>query len=325
MDEEAGDAVVRIAILDDYQGVALQMADWGTLPTGTEVQVFRDHLADEVAVAERLADFEVVVAMRERTPFPRRLLERLPKLRLLVTTGMRNASIDLAAATERGIVVCGTGGVGAATAELTWGLILALLRQIPREDAATRGGAWQVSVGVGLHDKTLGVLGLGNLGSRVATVGRAFGMRVIAWSQNLTAARAAEVGATLVGKDELLAQADILSIHLVLSERTRGLIGARELALMKPTAYLVNTSRGPIVDEAALIDALRRGAIAGAALDVFDVEPLPAGHPLRSLPNTVITPHLGYVTAETYRVFFGDAVEDIRSFLAGTPVRVLSA
>ena len=325
MDEEAGDAMVRVAILDDYQGVALQMADWGTLPAGTEVQVFRDHLADEVAVAERLADFEVVVAMRERTPFPRRLLERLPKLRLLVTTGMRNASIDLAAATEQGIVVCGTGGVGAATAELTWGLILALLRQIPREDAATRGGAWQVSVGVGLHDKTLGVLGLGNLGSRVATVGRAFGMRVIAWSQNLTAARAAEVGATLVGKDELLAQADILSIHLVLSERTRGLIGARELGLMKPTAYLVNTSRGPIVDEAALIDALRRGAIAGAALDVFDVEPLPADHPLRSLPNTVVTPHLGYVTAETYRVFFGDAVEDIRRFLAGTPVRVLSA
>jgi phosphoglycerate dehydrogenase-like enzyme len=325
MDEEAGDAVVRVAILDDYQGVALQMADWGTLPTGTELQVFRQHLADEVAVAERLADVEVVVAMRERTPFPRRLLERLPKLRLLVTTGMRNASIDLAAATERGIVVCGTGGVGGATAELTWGLILALLRQIPREDAATRGGAWQVSVGVGLHDKTLGVLGLGNLGSRVATVGRAFGMRVVAWSQNLTAARAAEVGATLVGKDELLAQADILSIHLVLSERTRGLIGARELGLMKPTAYLVNTSRGPIVDEAALIDALRRGAIAGAALDVFDVEPLPADHPLRSLPNTVVTPHLGYVTAETYRVFFGDAVEDIRSFLAGTPVRVLSA
>ncbi|HEX2036669.1 MAG TPA: D-2-hydroxyacid dehydrogenase family protein [Chloroflexota bacterium] len=325
MDEEAGDAVVRVAILDDYQGVALQMADWGTLPTGTELQVFRHHLADEVAVAERLADVEVVVAMRERTPFPRRLLERLPKLRLLVTTGMRNASIDLAAATERGIVVCGTGGVGAATAELTWGLILALLRQIPREDAATRGGAWQVSVGVGLHDKTLGVLGLGNLGSRVATVGRAFGMRVVAWSQNLTAARAAEVGATLVGKDELLAQADILSIHLVLSERTRGLIGARELGLMKPTAYLVNTSRGPIVDEAALIDALRRSAIAGAALDVFDVEPLPADHPLRGLPNTVVTPHLGYVTAETYRVFFGDAVEDIRRFLAGTPVRVLSA
>jgi phosphoglycerate dehydrogenase-like enzyme len=325
MDKGAGDAVVRVAILDDYQGVALQMADWGTLPAGTDVQVFRDHLADETAVAERLADFEVVVAMRERTPFPRRLLERLPTLRLLVTTGMRNASIDLAAATERGIVVCGTGGVGAATAELTWGLILALLRQIPREDAATRSGAWQVSVGVGLHDKTLGVLGLGNLGSRLATVGRAFGMRVIAWSQNLTAARAAEVGATLVGKDELLAQADILSIHLVLSERTRGLIGARELALMKPTAYLVNTSRGPIVDEAALIDALRRGAIAGAALDVFDVEPLPADHPLRSLPNTVVTPHLGYVTAETYRVFFGDAVQDIRSFLAGTPVRVLSA
>jgi phosphoglycerate dehydrogenase-like enzyme len=300
------------------------MADWGTLPTGTDVQVFRDHLADEAAVAERLADFEVVVAMRERTPFPRSLLERLPALRLLVTTGMRNAAIDVAATAERGVVVSGTGGVGAATAELTWGLILALLRQIPREDAATRAGQWQVSLGVGLHDKVLGVLGLGNLGSRVAAVGKAFGMPVIAWSQNLTAERAAQAGATLVGKDELLARADIVTIHLVLSDRTRGLLGARELALMKRTAYLVNTSRGPIVDEAALVDALRRGTIAGAALDVFDVEPLPLDHPFRSLPNTVVTPHLGYVTAEGYRVFFAHVVEDISGFLAGAPIRVLT-
>jgi phosphoglycerate dehydrogenase-like enzyme len=316
--------VVRVAVLDDYQGVALEMADWGTLPADTEVRVFRDHLSDENAVAERLADFEVVVAMRERTPFRSALLERLPRLRLLVTTGMRNASIDVAAAAARGIVVSGTGGVAGATAELTWGLILALLRQIPREDAATRAGRWQVSVGVGLQDKVLGVLGLGNLGSRVATVGRAFGMSVIAWSQNLTAERAAQFGATLVGKEQLLSQSDILTIHLVLSDRTRGLIGARELGLMKPTAYLINTSRGPIVDEAALVDALRRRALAGAALDVFDEEPLPLDHPLRGLDNTVITPHLGYVTAETYRVFFGHAVENIRAFLAGQPIRVLT-
>lgn len=317
--------MVWVAVLDDYQGVALEMADWGTLPAGTDVQVFRDHLSDETAVAARLADFDVVVAMRERTPFPRRLLERLPKLKLLVTTGMRNASIDVAAAAAQSIVVSGTGGVGGATAELTWGLILALLRQIPREDAATRAGHWQVGVGVGLHDKVLGVLGLGNLGSRVATVGQAFGMSVIAWSQNLTAERAAQFGATLVGKDELLSRADILTIHLVLSDRTRGLIGARELALMKPTACLINTARGPIVDELALVDALRRGALAGAALDVFDTEPLPLDHPFRRLERTVITPHLGYVTAETYRVFFTHAVEDIRAFLAGQPIRVLTA
>ncbi|MDQ3702301.1 MAG: D-2-hydroxyacid dehydrogenase family protein [Chloroflexota bacterium] len=299
------------------------MADWSALPPGTDVRVFTDHLADEGQVAERLRDFEIVVAMRERTPFPRSLLVRLPRLRLLVTTGMRNASIDLVAATERGVLVCGTGGVDGATAELTWALILALLRHIAREDAATRSGQWQVTLGVGLQGKTLGVLGLGKLGSRVAVVGKAFGMSVITWSQHLTAARAAEVGATLVTKDVLLAQADVLTVHLVLSDRTRGLIGAPELARMKPTAYVINTSRGPIVDEPALIDALERGVIAGAGLDVYNVEPLPPDHPLRRLPNTVITPHLGYVTAETYRVFFGDAIEDIRAFLQGAPTRVL--
>jgi phosphoglycerate dehydrogenase-like enzyme len=316
--------MVRVAVLDDYQGVAREMADWGLLPPGTEVQVFRDHLADEDRLADRLRDFEVVVAMRERTPFRRPLLERLPALRLLVTTGMRNASIDLAAATDAGVVVCGTGGVGGATSELAWGLILALLRQIPREDGATRAGEWQVSLGVGLQGKVLGVLGLGNLGSRVATVGLAFGMSVIAWSQNLTAERAAAVGATLVSKEELLRRADVLTIHLVLGDRTRGLLGAAELAQLKPTAYLINTSRGPIVDETALIDVLERRAIAGAGLDVFDEEPLPLDHPLRRLPNTVLTPHLGYVTEEGYRVFYGDAVEDIRSFLAGAPQRVLN-
>jgi phosphoglycerate dehydrogenase-like enzyme len=315
--------VTRVAILDDYQGVARALADWDSLPAGTEVVVFRDHLADPAAVAARLAGFDVVVAMRERTPFPRALLERLPRLRLLVTTGMRNAALDLPAAAERGIVVCGTAGLPYPTAELTWGLILALARHIPREDRATRDGRWQETLGIGLNGKTLGVLGLGTLGSRVARIGRAFEMEVLAWSQNLTAARAAEVGATRVPRDELLARADVVTIHLVLGDRTRGLIGAAELARMKPTALLVNTSRGPIVDQAALLQALDRGTIAAAGLDVFDEEPLPADHPLRRHPRTVITPHLGYVTEETYRVFYGQALEDVQAYLHGAPVRVL--
>jgi len=316
-------AMTRVAILDDYQNVARRMADWSALPAGAKVEAFRDHLADLDAVARRLLDFEVVVAMRERTPFPRALLERLPRLKLLVTTGMRNASIDVGAATERGVLVCGTAGLPYPTAELTWALILALFRRIPAEDRATREGHWQVSVGLGLNGKTLGVLGLGTLGSRVARVGRAFEMTVLAWSQNLTAERAAEVGAALVSKDELLARADLVTIHLVLGERSRGLIGARELALMKPSAHLVNTSRGPIVDESALVRALREGKIAGAGLDVFDEEPLPLDHPFRRFPNTVITPHLGYVTEETYRIFFGQALEDVQAYLRGQPVRVL--
>jgi len=317
--------MARVALLDDYQGVALRMADWKSLPAGTDVMAFSDHLADESVLAARLADFDIVMAMRERTPFTRSLLERLPKLRLLITAGMRNASIDMKAAAERGVLVCGTSGLPYPTAELAWGLILGLMRGIPAEDRATREGRWQVSLGLGLNGKTLGVLGLGTLGSRVARVGRAFEMTVLAWSQNLTAARAEEVGATLVAKDELLARSDIVSIHLVLSERTRGLLGARELGLMKRSAYLVNTSRGPIVDEAALVRALRDGTIAGAGLDVFEPEPLPADHPFRSLPNIVITPHLGYVTEETYRVFYGHALEDVQAFLRGAPVRVLSA
>jgi len=315
--------MTRVAILDDYQGVARRMADWTDLPAGTELQVFADHLKDIGEVAARLADFDAVVAMRERTAFPRALLEKLPRLKLLVTTGMRNASIDVAAAVERGVVVCGTSGLGYPTAELTWGLILALLRRIPTEDRATREGQWQVSCGLGLNGKTLGVIGLGNLGSRVARVGRAFEMDVLAWSQNLTAARAAEVGATLVSKDELLARSDVVSIHLVLGDRTRGLLGARELSLMKRTAHLVNTSRGPIVDEAALVAALRSGTIAGAGLDVYDDEPLTLDHPLRHLPNTVITPHLGYVTEEGYKIFYGHALEDVKAWLAGQPVRVI--
>jgi phosphoglycerate dehydrogenase-like enzyme len=316
--------MVRVAILDDYQDVALQMADWNTLPAEVEVKVFRDHLKDQDALVERLKDFAILMAMRERTPFQRSLFQWLPKLRLLTTTGMRNAAIDLQAATDHGVVVCGTGGVVYPTAELTWGLILSLLRHIHREDHATRAGQWQISMGLGVNGKTLGVIGLGNLGSQVATVGKAFQMRVIAWSQNLTAERAAHCGVELVSKDELLSQSDIVSIHLVLSERTRGLLGTRDLALMKSTAYLVNTSRGPIVDEAALIDALQNKRIAGAALDVFDEEPLPLDHPLRRLENTVITPHIGYVTAETYKIFFAHTVENITAFLDGAPVRVIN-
>jgi len=311
--------------LDDYQDVALKMADWDALPDDVAVDVFQDHLSDEDDIAVRLAPYDIVVAMRERTPFQRSLLDRLPNLRLLVTTGMRNASIDIAAAADKGVTVCGTDGVPYPTAELTWGLILALLRKIPTEDRATRDGRWQVTIGEGVHGKTLGVIGLGRLGSQVANVGVAFGMNVVAWSQNLTAERAGEFGATLVTKQELLESTDVVTIHLVLSGRTRGLIGADELSSMKPSAYLVNTSRGPIVDESALIDALQNGTIAGAGLDVFDIEPLPLDHPLRSLPNTVLTPHLGYVTDETYRVFFGDALENIKAFLDDSPVRVVSA
>ena len=317
--------MARVAILDDYQGCALQMADWNSLLAENKIQVFRDHLSDQHAVVERLKDFGIVVAMRERTPFPRSLLKQLPKLRLLVTTGMRNASIDVQAATDCGITVCGTEGLAYPTAELTWGLILALVRNIPREDRATRDGRWQISVGFGLEGKVLGVMGLGRLGSQVATVARAFHMSVLAWSQNLTPERAAQYSTKLVSKEELLSGADIVTIHLVLSDRTRGLISERELGLMKPTAYLVNTSRGPIVDEKALVQALQRKTIAGAALDVFDEEPLPLGHPLRRLENTVITPHLGYVTAEEYRVFYSQALEDIHAFLKGSPIRVLNS
>ena len=314
---------MRCAILDDYQGVALGLADWNVVAADVEIQVFREHLGEEVAVARALAEFEVVVIMRERTPFPRALFEKLPKLKLLVTTGLGNLSIDVAVATEHGVVVSGTDILKSPTAELTWGLVLAATRRIPQECRAVTDGKWQTTLGTGLDGKTLGVIGLGTQGARVAGYGMAFSMEVLAWSQNLTAERCAEVGVTLVSKEELLARADVVTIHMVLGERSRGLIGEAELALMKPGAFLVNTSRGPIVDEAALIRALRDGTIAGAALDVFDQEPLAPDHPLRTLPNAVVTPHIGYVTAETYRIFYQHAVEDIRAWLDGTPVRVL--
>jgi phosphoglycerate dehydrogenase-like enzyme len=314
----------RIAVLDDYQSAAAGFADWSLVPGPVDVVEFADHLADEDALVDRLTPFEVVVAMRERTPFPRILLERLPHLRLLVTTGRRNASIDVAAAAERGITVCGTGSHAAGPVELTWALILAVARQVPLEDASVRAGGWQETVGTDLAGATLGVLGLGRLGERVARIGQAFDMDVVAWSQNLTGQRAAEVGVRLVGRDELFATADVLTVHLLLSDRTRGLVGRDELERMKPSAILVNTSRGPIVDEAALLDALNSSRIAGAGLDVFDTEPLAPDHPLRSAPRTVLTPHLGYVTEKTYEIFFREAVEDVAAFLAGSPIRVLT-
>jgi phosphoglycerate dehydrogenase-like enzyme len=313
-----------VAILDDYQGVALAMADWRSLHPQATIEAFADHLDDLDAVARRLHAFECVVAMRERTPFPRALFAKLPNLRLLVTAGMRNAAIDLTAATERKVQVSGTDMLPYPTAELTWGLILALFRRIPQEDRATRAGHWQTTLGIGLKGKTLGLLGLGRLGSQVARVGQAFGMEVIAWSQNLTAERAATAGAALVTKDELFARADVVSIHLVLSPRSRGLVGAAELGRMKRTAFLVNTSRGPIVDEAALLASLQEQRIAGAGLDVFEPEPLPREHPLLRLDSVVITPHLGYVTEEGYRLAYGHAVENIRAFLEGKVLRPLN-
>lgn len=315
--------VPRVAVLDDYQTVALTSADWSPLADRAEITVFTDHITGLAELERRLAPFEVVVAMRERTPFPAQLLQQLPALRLLVTTGMANAAIDLAEARRLGVVVCGTGGSGVATAELTWGLILAQARSIPAEDARVRAGGWQHTVGRELAGRTIGLLGLGRIGERVAGYAHAFGMEVLAWSQHLTAERARARGAELVTKRELFARSGIVSLHVRLSEPTRGLVGAEELALLGRDGYLVNTSRGPIVDETALIAALRGNLIAGAALDVFDAEPLPDGHPLRSLPGTVLTPHLGYVSEEAYGVYYPEAVEDIAAWLDGAPVRVL--
>jgi phosphoglycerate dehydrogenase-like enzyme len=313
-----------VAILDDYQDAALNYADWRAAKL--KLKAFNEHIADRDKLAKALADFEIVVAMRERTPFDRELFAKLPKLKLLVTTGMRNAAIDLEAALAHGVMVCGTEGSMHPTAELAWGLIISCLRKIPLENKELRGdGRWQNSVGGDLNGKRLGVIGLGRLGSRVAKVGKAFEMNVLAWSKHLTRERCIAAGAELAPSlDDVLRTSDIVTIHLVLSERTRGLIGARELGLMKPTAYLINTSRGPIVDERALIAALKQGKIAGAGLDVFDEEPLPAAHPFRMLDNVVATPHLGYVSNDTYKIFYGQALDDIVAWLAGKPVRVLN-
>jgi D-3-phosphoglycerate dehydrogenase len=315
---------MRVAMLDDYQNYANEKANWGDLSGDLEFVSFTDHLHDEDAVAERLQDFEIVCAIRERTRFQRSLFEKLPKLKLVITSGMRNASIDNDAATDHGVTVCGTPSVGAPTADLAFGLMLALARKIPQEDRNVRNGGWQQTIGVGLAGRTLGVLGLGKLGGQAAKIGLAFGMNVIAWSQNLTDERCQEVGAKLVSKEELLRQSDFITIHLVLSDRTRDLVGAGDLALMKPTAYLVNTSRGPIVDEDALASVLTNKAIAGAGLDVFSVEPLPADHVFRKLGNTVITPHLGYVEQDNYEAYYEGYRAAIRGFLDGAPVNVIN-
>jgi phosphoglycerate dehydrogenase-like enzyme len=317
--------VTRLAILNDYQDAALSSADWTVLQPGVEITVFHEALPeDEVERAAALQPFDVICMMRERTPMPRSLLERLPNLKLLTTTAMVNRRTDMAAARELGITVCGSGGAGNGTAELTWGLIIGLARHINTEHQNMRDGRWQLTLGDDLIGHTLGLLGLGNIGARVAKVGLAFGMDVIAWSQNLTEERAREAGARLVSREELFAQADYLSIHVVLSDRSRGLVGAADLARMKPTAYLVNTSRGPIVQEDALLDALRNRRITGAGLDVYDVEPLPRDHPLLALDNVLLTPHLGFVTRDAYARFYGDTVENVAAFLKGQPIRVLN-
>ena len=315
----------RCAILDDYQNVALQAADWAPLAKDLDITVFNAPLGGNEAVIQALADFEIVCAMRERTPFPRAVIEALPKLRLLISTGARNASFDLQAAKERNVVVCGTPGAGNPTAAIAIGLMLELTRHIGFEhQRMTSGELWQSTIGVDLEGETLGVIGLGKLGTRVATIAKAFGMKVIAWSQNLNAEKCREAGVEYATKDDLLGRSDFISIHVVLSQRTRGLIGARELGLMKRTAFLINTSRGPIVEEAALLSALTEKRIAGAGLDVFDVEPLPLDHPLRALDNVVITPHLGYVAVQNYRAYFAGVVEDITAWLDGKPVRLMS-
>jgi len=316
---------VRCAILDDYQNVALSFADWSKVSGDIDIRVFNEHLGNADQVVAALKGFAIVCAMRERTAFPRAVIDALPELKLLITTGMRNASIDLEAAKARGIIVCGTPAFGNATAAIATGLMLELARRIGYENMRLKSGAvWQSTIGLDLEGLTLALLGLGKLGTRMAEIGRAFKMHVIAWSQNLTPEKCQEAGAEYVGSDELFRRADFLSIHVQLSPRTRGLVGASQIAMMKKSAYLINTSRGPIVEEAALLAALRDKRIAGAGLDVFDIEPLPLDHPLRKLDNVVITPHLGYVAAQNYRAFFGGIVDDIRAFLDGRPMHVLT-
>lgn len=314
---------VHVAVLDDYQDAALGMADWSILPPEVEVTIFRDHLADADALIARLLPFQIVCPMRERSGFPRSVIERLPNLKLLATTGSWNAAIDLQAAADHGVTVCGTSGAAHVTPEFSWALIMALVRNIPAEIQSVRSGGWMVGMGGDLKGRTIGIVGLGNIGSAIARYATVFEMEILAWSQNLTAEKAAAHGALLVTKEELLRQSDIVTIHQVLSQRTRDLIAAPELALMKSSALLINTSRGPIVNESALIDALRRGLIAGTALDAFEHEPLPADHPFRTLPNVLATPHIGYVSGDMYRLFFSQTVENIATFLAGSPTRVI--
>lgn len=314
----------HIAVLDDYQNVSQQFGNWAALRAVAQVSVFNDHLTDEDALVERLQPFDVLCVMRERTPLPRSLLQRLPQLRMIATTGNWNAAIDIEAAEALGITVCGTSSSLTAAAELTWALVLASVRRLPQELASFRQGGWQVAVGSDLHGRTLGLLGLGYTGSMVARYAQAFGMRVLAWSQNMTAESAGKHGASYVSKEELFQHSDIVSIHVRLSERTRGLVGARELGLMQPGAFLVNTARGPIVDEAALLEVLQRRRIAGAAVDVFGQEPLPPQHPLRALDNLIGTAHIGYVTQGSYELYYGESVQNIHAWIAGRPIRTMT-
>lgn len=315
---------VQIAVIDDWQNVASGVVDWSALASVGQVHFLHDYPADTATMVERLQAFDVICVMRERSSFDQALLQSLPKLKLLVTGGMRNAAIDIAAAKAQGIQVCGTDSYKQAAPELTWALIMASTRNLLAEANSLRAGGWQVGLGGDLYGKTLGVLGLGSIGQKVAQFGQAFGMRVIAWSENLTPERAAEAGVSCVSKRELFEQADILSVHLVLSERSRGLVDAQALGWMKPSARLVNTSRGPIVDEQALIEALSAGQLAGAAVDVYSEEPLPADHPFRRLPNVLATPHVGYVSEQNYRQFYQQMIEDIQAWAKGTPIRVLT-
>lgn len=315
----------RVVVLDDYQKVALASADWSLVTSQCRVDVLHEHIADDEVLVHTLRGADVVVAMRERTPFPASLLDRLPDLELLITTGMNNASIDIAAATRRGVLVCGTGGSRLSSTELPWALVMNLMRRITVEDAGIRAGRWQLGLGRQLAGATIGLLGLGKVGQQMCRYARAFDMRILAWSTNLTAEVAEQHGATLVTKSDLFLRSDVVSIHVKLSDRTRGLVGAAELDLLGPRGFLVNAARGPIVDEDALVDALTTGSIAGAALDVFSTEPLPAEHPLRRTPHTLLTPHIGYVTEQGYAVSFSDVVADIEQWLVGAPVRVLSA
>ncbi|MGW1257234.1 D-2-hydroxyacid dehydrogenase family protein [Streptomyces sp. NPDC002513] len=316
---------LRCAVLDDFQRIATSVANWSPVADRVEVVSFAEHFADEDTLAEALAGFDIVVTLRERVPFPSSLLARLPRLKLLIASGMRNSVIDYAAAAAHGVTVCGTASSSTPPVELTWALLLGLARGIVTESNALRdGGPWQSTVGADLHGRRLGLLGLGKIGGRVARVGLAFGMEVAAWSRHLTQERADEVGVERAASlEELLTSSDFVSVHLVLGDRTRGLIGARELALLKPTAYLVNTSRAALVDQDALLAALHEGRIAGAGVDVFDLEPLPAGHPMRTAPRLLATPHLGYVSRANYATYYGEAVEDIQAYLAGEPVRRL--
>jgi D-3-phosphoglycerate dehydrogenase len=316
----------RCAIIDDYQNVALKLADWPKVTKDVEIKVFTEAVRrSDADTINDLKDFDIVVMMRERTRFPRAVIDGLPKLKLLITTGAYNASIDIKACQERGIVVSGTGGFGNPTTGITFGLILELTRRIGWEHARMKSGVlWQNTLGMDIEGKTLGVLGLGKLGARAAGVGKAFGMKVIAWSQNLTPERCKEVGVEYSTKEDLFRNADVVTIHLVLSDRTRGLVGANELGSMKKSAYIVNTSRGPIIDEKALLDALNKKQIAGAGLDVFDVEPLPLDHPYRKMDNVVITPHLGYVSQQNYEKYYPDIVDNIRGFLDGKPARIVT-